>query len=78
MKMLLRDFNAKVGSDDIFKSTFRTECIHKISNDNGVTVANFATSKSLTVEGTMFTHCNIHKYTGMFPDGKPHNQIGQH
>jgi hypothetical protein len=45
MKSLLGDFNAIVGSEDIFKPTIRNEGLHKISNDNGVRVVNFATTK---------------------------------
>jgi hypothetical protein len=45
MKILL-DFNAKVGREDIFKLTIGNESLHKISNDNGVTLVNFATSKT--------------------------------
>jgi hypothetical protein len=48
MKILLGDFNAKVGKGDIFKPTFGNENLHKISNDNGVRVVNFATSKNLS------------------------------
>jgi hypothetical protein len=36
MKILLGDFNEKVGREDIFKPTIRNESLHKISNDNGV------------------------------------------
>jgi hypothetical protein len=43
MKMLLGDFNAKVGREDIFKSIIGNTSLHKISNDNGVRVVNFAT-----------------------------------
>jgi hypothetical protein len=45
MKILLADFNAKVGREDIFKPTVGNESLHKISNNNGVRVVNFATSK---------------------------------
>jgi hypothetical protein len=51
------------------------ESLHKISNDNGVRVVNFATSKNLRLKGTMFSNHNIHKYIWMSPDGKTHNQI---
>jgi hypothetical protein len=44
-KMLLGDFNAQVGREDIFKPTIGNESFHEISNDNGVRVVNFATSK---------------------------------
>jgi hypothetical protein len=36
MEMLLGDFNAKVGREDIFKPTTGNESLHEISNDNGV------------------------------------------
>jgi exonuclease III len=61
MKILLGDFNAKVGREDIFKPTNTNESLQKISNDNGV--VNFATSKNLTLKSTMFPHHNIHKHT---------------
>jgi hypothetical protein len=48
MKILLWDFNAKVGREDIFKPTFENEILQEISNDNGVRVVNFETSKDLT------------------------------
>jgi len=45
MKMLLGDFNAKVGRVNIFKSTTGQESLHQDSNDNGVGLVNFATQK---------------------------------
>jgi endonuclease/exonuclease/phosphatase family metal-dependent hydrolase len=74
MKILL-DFNAKVGREDIFKPTIGNESLHEISNENGVRLVNFATSKNLRVKTTVFLHCNIHKYTWLSPDGNTHNQI---
>jgi endonuclease/exonuclease/phosphatase family metal-dependent hydrolase len=75
MKILLGDFNAKVGREDIFKQTIGNESLHEISNDNGVRVVNFATSKNLTMKSMIFPHCNIHEYTWMSPSGKTHNQV---
>jgi hypothetical protein len=69
-KILLGDFNTKVGREDIFKQIIGNESLHKISNDNGIRVVNFATSKNLTVKSTMFPQCNIHKFTRTSPDGK--------
>jgi len=74
MKMLLGDFNAKVGRENIFKPTTGQESLHQDSIDNGVRLVNFATSKNLVVKSTMFPHRNIHKYTWTSPDGKTHNQ----
>ena len=75
MKILLRDFNAKLGREDIFKPIIGQESLHQDSNDNGVRLVNFATLKNLVVKSTMFPHRNIHKYTWTSPDGKTHNQI---
>jgi hypothetical protein len=75
MKNLLGDFNAKVDREDIFKSTIGNESSHEISNDNGVRVVNFATSKNPVVKSTMFSFRSIHKYTWTAPDGKTHNHI---
>jgi hypothetical protein len=44
MKILLEDFNAKVGRENIFKPTIGNESLHQDSNDNGVRIVNFATS----------------------------------
>jgi hypothetical protein len=74
-KILLGDLNAKVGREEIFKPTIRNESLHEISNDNGVRVVNFATSKNLIVKITMFPDRNIYKYTWTSPDENTHNQI---
>ena len=43
MKIRLGDFNAKVGRENIFKSTIGNESLHQDSNDNGVRIIIFAT-----------------------------------
>jgi hypothetical protein len=70
MKIFLGDFNAKVSTEGIFRPTIGKESLHEISNDNGVTVVNLATSKNRITKSTMFPHCNIHKYIWSSPDGK--------
>jgi len=40
MKILLGDFNAKLGRVDIFKPPAGTESLHQDSKDNGVRIAN--------------------------------------
>jgi hypothetical protein len=46
IKKLLGEFNAKVGTEDIFKQTIGNDSPHEINNYNGVTVINIATSKN--------------------------------
>ena len=72
MKILLGDFNAKVRREVIFKPTIGQKSLHQDSNDNGVRIVNFATSKNLVVKSTMFPHRNIHKYTWT-----SHDEIGR-
>jgi hypothetical protein len=40
MKIILGDFNAKVGRENIFKPTSGNESLHEISNNKGVRVVN--------------------------------------
>jgi hypothetical protein len=75
MKILLSDFNAKVGRENNFKPTIGNESLHEISNDNGVRAVNFGASNNIVFKSTMFPHRKIHKYTWTSPEGKTHNQI---
>jgi hypothetical protein len=74
MKILVADFNAKVGREDIFKPTVRNESLPETSNNNGVKVVSFDTSINLIVKSTMFPHHNIYKYTWT-SDGEMHYHI---
>ena len=73
MKIILGDFSAKVGRENIFKPTIGNESLHQDNNDNGVKILYFATSKNLVVKSTMFPHRDIHKYTWTSPEGKTYN-----
>jgi endonuclease/exonuclease/phosphatase family metal-dependent hydrolase len=75
MEILMEDFNAKVGKEDLFKPIIGNESLHEFCNDNGVIVVNFAISKNLIVKSTTFPHCSIYKHTWTAPYGVTHNQI---
>ena len=75
LKILLGNFNAKVGRENIFNSTKGNESLHQDNSDNGVRIIHLATSKNVVVKCTIFPHRNIHKYTWSSPDGKTHNEI---
>jgi hypothetical protein len=75
MKILLRDFNAKLGVEDVLKSTIRNVNLLHDSNDNGVRIVNFVTSKVQVVKSMMFLHLNIHKYNWTSSYDKTYNQI---
>jgi hypothetical protein len=76
LTVLLGDFNAKVGREDIFQPIIKNDSLNEnaTSNDTGIRAVNFATSKNMTVKSTIFPHCSIHKCTWT-SDGKTHNQI---
>jgi hypothetical protein len=75
MNILLGDFSAKVGRENIFKPTIGIESLHVIRNDRAVRAVNFVTSKNVVVKSTMFPHHNIHKYTRTSPERNTYNQI---
>jgi hypothetical protein len=75
MKVLLWDFSAKVGREDIFKPTIGSDNLHAISNGNGLRVVNFVTSKNLIAKSVMFPQHKIHKFTWMSNNGRTHNHI---
>jgi hypothetical protein len=62
MKNFIRRIQCKSRQENIFKPNIGNESLHQISNDNGVRVVNFATSKNLIVKSTMFPHRNIQVY----------------
>jgi hypothetical protein len=56
MNILLEYFSAKVDKEDFFKPKIWNESFHVVSNDNGVRVVNFATSKILIVKSIQGSH----------------------
>jgi len=64
MKILLGDFNAKLGTVDVFKLTTGNERVCNDSNGNGVRIVNFATLKNLDVKSKIFPHLYINNTPG--------------
>jgi hypothetical protein len=75
MKIMLGDFNAKVGWKDIFKPTTGNNSLHEISDDNGVKSSKLCHIQKFDCQKYNAAHCNIHKFTWTSPNGKTHNQI---
>jgi hypothetical protein len=73
--ILLGDFNAELGREDIFKPTIWNRSLHEISNGNVVTAVKSDTSKYLIVNSTTFAYRNIHKHPRTSSGGKTHNQV---
>jgi hypothetical protein len=64
MKILLGDIKAKIGMEEIFKMKTGNESLHNISNNIGVMLLNYATSKAHS-QKYFFQDCNIHKFNWM-------------
>jgi hypothetical protein len=69
MKILTEDFNAEVARENIFKPTVENESLQQDSNDNGIRIVNFATTKIylLTAECShteTFTNTTVPLLTG--------------
>ena len=74
MIVVMRDLNAKVGSNN----AHREEEMGKfgvIMNDNGGRLCDFCSVNGLIITRTIFPHKEIHKLTWRSPDGKTVNQI---
>lgn len=74
-KIILGDFNTKIGKENIYKPTIGSESLHEITNDNGNKLITFATAKNMVISNTYFPHKNIHKQTWISPCGLIRNQI---
>jgi len=72
----IRILECQIGeSESIFKTTIWNESLRQDINGNCVRIVNFATSKNLILETTMFPHRSIYQHTQISPDVKIHNQI---
>ncbi|KAL4152678.1 hypothetical protein QTP88_000511 [Uroleucon formosanum] len=49
IKILMGDFNAQIGREPLYRPIIGRESLHLISNNNGMRVINFATSKDLVL-----------------------------
>jgi hypothetical protein len=63
MKILLGDCYTKVGREVIFKPRVGNESLHEISNDTGVRIVNFATSKNMIIKVQCSHIVTYTKYT---------------
>lgn len=75
IKILMGDFNAKVGKERAHIQITGKHSLHDNSNDNGERLIDFSAGRNLVIRSTTFPHRQIHKGTWTSPDGKTINQI---
>jgi len=69
IRLVLGDFNAKIGRKECYKLTIESHSLHINTNDNGIKLIDFALGKDMLVKITMFLRKDIHKYTWISPNG---------
>jgi hypothetical protein len=75
VKIVIGDFNAKIGHDDNAIPFISKESLHDESNNNGDRLTNYAVFQNMIIGNTKFPHKKIHKTTWRSPDGITMNQI---
>ncbi|XP_005107012.2 uncharacterized protein LOC101846162 [Aplysia californica] len=73
--ILMGDFNAKVGSDNVGFEEIIGKHGLVVRNENGELFAEICATNGLVIGGTVFPHKQIHKSTWASPDQQTENQI---
>lgn len=75
IKIILGDFNAKVGSDNEGVELVMGKHGEGVRNDNGGRLIEFCGINELVIGGTLFPHKKCHKLTWTSPNAQTENQI---
>ncbi|XP_055622403.1 craniofacial development protein 2-like [Toxorhynchites rutilus septentrionalis] len=68
IKIIIGDFNAQIGKEQEFKPVIVMYSAHPLTNENGLRLIDFATSKNMAVRSTFFQHKFVHQYTWRSPN----------
>ena len=73
--ILMGDFNAKIGSDNIGYEEVMGQCRLSGMNDNGERLRDLSALNKLVFSGSVFPHRRIHEAMWLSPDQSTANQI---
>jgi hypothetical protein len=71
--LILLGFSAKVGREEIFKSTIGNKSLHETSNDSGVNVISVLSHSKVKLSRIQHSHIAAFINTSTSPDGKIHD-----
>jgi hypothetical protein len=75
IKVVMWDFNAKVGKKSGLAPNVEKYSLHEEMNNNGWRMIDFAITKNMAISSTLFQHKRIHRETWKLPDETTSNQI---
>ncbi|XP_054085589.1 craniofacial development protein 2-like [Zeugodacus cucurbitae] len=75
VKIVLGDFNARVGKEGVFGTTVGKFSLHDETSPNGLRLIDFAGARNMVICSTRFQHKKIHQATWLSPDRITRNQI---
>ncbi|XP_058453484.1 craniofacial development protein 2-like [Malaya genurostris] len=67
IKIVIGDFNAQVGQEVEYRPVVGRFSAHQQTNENGLRLIDFATSKNMAIKSTFFQHRLLHRYTWRSP-----------
>jgi hypothetical protein len=73
-KIIVGDFQAKIGKEEVFRPVIGNCSLHETSYENGIRETDFATNNNMMIKSTYFPHINIHKESWQSPD-RTNNQM---
>ncbi|PSN51163.1 hypothetical protein C0J52_06050, partial [Blattella germanica] len=56
VKLIMGDFNAKIGKEQIYMDTIGKHSLHEQTSENGERLIDFATSKNMIISSTCYIH----------------------
>lgn len=75
MKIIMGDYNAKIGKEEHLKNIAGKYSLHEETNENGELLSQLASRNNLIIKSTCFPHRKIHLRTWKVPRTKQINQI---
>jgi endonuclease/exonuclease/phosphatase family metal-dependent hydrolase len=75
VKLVMGDANAKVGRETVHQPTIGKHSLHESTNENGLSLVDFAAGRQMAIKSTYFMHIRNHLQTWHSPDGHTFNQI---